>query len=390
MTQTPPMKPFSVISPGRVNLLGEHVDYNGGIVLPAAIDRAIRFEFTPLAEPVVRLEALDLGQQAAFSLNNLDEKQGLDGAPMPGFALYPAGVAWALQEAGYQPQGLHARYSSDLPIGAGLSSSAALEMGFALAWQHLAGWQIDPMRLAQLGQRAENAYVGVQSGLMDQFACRFGQEDHALRFDTRDLTWQALPLPPGTVIVIADSTQRRTLTGSNYNQRREECEEALKILQGYYPQAENLRDISPAMLKKQLHHLPPVLGMRALHVVVEIARVERAAPLLEAGDTEGFGELMNASHTSLKDLYAVSTPELDALVQIAQALPGCYGSRLTGAGFGGCTVSLVAADQAEAFQSKLVPAYLKQTGREARVFTCRAAQGVHVLEVGEALFTHPA
>lgn len=230
-------------APGRVNLLGEHVDYNQGAVLPAAIDRYMYFAGAPLEEPVVLLQALDLGEGAAFSLEDLESKVDLSGNPLPGWARYPAGVAWALQEAGFMVCGLQGVYSSDVPIGAGLSSSAAVEVAFAAAWESLSGWQIDCLELAQHCQRAENIYVEVNCGLMDQFTSACAVEGHALYFDTRDLTWERLPLPEGTAIVIADSGVRRELASSKYNQRRAECQRAVGLLREYKPELSSLRDI---------------------------------------------------------------------------------------------------------------------------------------------------
>jgi len=263
-------------APGRVNLLGEHVDYNGGPVLPAAIDRAVYMAASANTSGIIQLFARDLGEEISISLERLEEKQDLVGNPLPGWALYPAGVAWALKQAGMGTDGLQAVYSSDVPIGAGLSSSAAVEMVFAVAWQAFGGWSVDRMRLAHLCQRAENEYVGVASGLMDQFASAHGVEGHALYFDTRSLGWHAVPLPPGTVLAIADSGVRRSLTGSAYNERRAACEEAVAILSQDLPQIQSLRDVSLADFDRFRHHLPSTVDMRAEHVVSEIERVKSA------------------------------------------------------------------------------------------------------------------
>ncbi len=366
---------FTVVAPGRVNLLGEHVDYNDGIVLPAAINREVRIEVVELSEPIVRLHARDMGERAAFSLENLANKQDVSGAPLPDFALYPAGVAWALQHAGLEVRGMEAEYTSSVPIGAGLSSSAAVEVGFALAWQILAGFELTKMELAQLCQKAENLYVGVNSGLMDQFASAFGVAGHALRFDTRSLEWEPVPVPAEAAIVIADSTVCRSLAGSAYNDRRRDCEEAVRLLGEHLPGLTSLRQVSPETLKQFLPLLPERVGKRAKHVVEEIARVEAACQMLAEGDVSAFGQLMNASHVSLRELYEVSCPELDALVEIATGLPGCLGARLTGAGFGGCTVNLVKQEGAQNFITALANQYQQKTGKTARIYLCQAAQG---------------
>lgn len=373
----PTGKGFQIISPGRVNLIGEHVDYNDGVVLPAAIDREIRMQVRPLAEPLLTLHALDLGKSVSLPLTDLTARQDLEGNPLQTFALYPAGVAWALQEAGLSAPGMEVSYSSTIPIGAGLSSSAAVQVGFALAWQELAGWHLDPMRLVQLCQRSENRFIGVQSGLMDQFAVRFGVAEHALRFDTRSLAWQPVALPADTAIIIADSKVRRSLTTSAYNDRRADCESAVAAIQQRYPQVRALRDVTPGMLAEHKALLSSQVYARAQHVVEEIARVDDAIACLAMGNAAGFGQLMFASHFSLRDLYEVSCPELDILVEIAAGLPGCLGARLTGAGFGGCTVNLVDSEAAGKFTAKLGQAYLDRTGREASIYVCHAADGAH-------------
>lgn len=365
-----------VRAPGRVNLLGEHVDYNDGIVLPAAIDRAVSLAASPAADGIVRLCALDLSKQVAFRLEALEPRRDLDGAPLPHWAIYPAGVAWALREAGLAVMGMQAVYTSDVPIGAGLSSSAAVEVAFAAAWRALGGWELENLRLAQLCQRAENGYVGVNSGLMDQFASACGVEGHALVFDTRSLAWRPVALPPGAAIVVADSGMRRTLATSAYNDRRAACEHAVAGLQKYKPGLRSLRDIDTVEFAAYQEYLPKEARLRAEHVVKEIHRVEQAVTALQRGDAHMFGGLMFAGHRSLRDLYQVSLPELDALVEIARGLPGIYGARLTGAGFGGCTVNLIDAAQAEAFIQGLQQGYRQQTGKEARVYLCHASAGV--------------
>ena len=362
-------------APGRVNLLGEHVDYNDGPVLPVAIDRAVYLAAAPNNSGIVQLYAADIGGEISFDLERLDYKKDLSGHALPGWALYPAGVAWALQKAGMEMQGMQAIYSSDIPIGAGLSSSAAIEMVFAVAWQTLGGWAAERMTLARLCQQAENEYVGVACGLMDQFASAHGVAGHALYFDTRSLDWEPVPLPQDTVLVIADSGVRHSLTNSAYNERRAECEQAVEILQQDLPQIQSLRDVTPAAFYKYRRNLPPTVRLRAEHVINEIERVQSAAAALREGDKEKFGALMFAGHTSLRDLYNVSTPELDNLVEIALDLPGCLGARLTGAGFGGSTINLVEGTNSGDFIQGLAEGYLRKSGRTAKVYLCKASQG---------------
>ena len=369
----------TILSPGRVNLLGEHVDYNNGPVLPVAIDLTLTLEFSPLSSNQIILHALDLGKTARFSLADLDKKIDLEGQPLPHFALYPAAVAWACQRAGLPMKGMEASYSSNIPIGSGLSSSAAVEVAFAQAFKTLGKWDIDRMTLVKLTQQAENDYVGVNSGIMDQFAVLFGQKDHALYLDTATLAWESVPLPPDVAIIVADSQEPRELAGSAYNDRRSACQQAVKALQRHLPAITSLRDISPETYQQYSQDLPEKIRMRGQHVVEEIARVEKSVQLLKAGDVESFGKLMIQGHESLRDLYEVSTPELNALVEIALAQPGCYGARLTGAGFGGCTVNLVRDDRAEAFIQNVEAQYADRMGKAARLYHCHASQGAHLI-----------
>jgi galactokinase len=362
-------------APGRVNLLGEHVDYNQGIVLPAAIDRAVSLMAKASSDDRVSLAALDLEQQVAFRLSEVEKRCDIEGKPLPGWALYPAGVAWALQKASLAIPGMQVVYHSDVPIGSGLSSSAAVEVAFASTWQALSNWQVDQLELAQICQKAENQYVGVSSGLMDQFTSACGVEGHVLCFDTRSLEWSALDMPPSTAIVIADSGIRRSLASSAYNDRRAACERAVKLLQKYLPQIQSLRDVSTVEFAAYSPYLPTEVAKRAEHVVKEIHRVDQAIIALRRGDARMFGGFMYASHKSLRDLYEVSIPELDSLVNIARGLPGIYGARLTGAGFGGCTVNLVDERQASVFMEGLRGEYREKTGRDAQVYLCQASRG---------------
>jgi len=375
------VKPKLLIrAPGRVNLLGEHVDYNGGPVLPAAIDLAVYLAGSPTNSNLVQLYAPDIGKEITFSLDNLGVKQDTDANPLPNWARYPAGVAWAIQQSGRQVSGLQAVYASDVPIGAGLSSSAAVEMAFALFWQVIAGWEADRMTLSLICQQAENQYVGVSSGLMDQFASAHGVRDHALLFDTRSLDWEAVPLPADTSLVVADSGVRRSLTTSAYNERRASCERAVELLRADLPNIQSLRDVSLDEFNQLRQNLPPEVRKRAAHVIKEIERVFSAVAALRSGDQQTFGQLMYAGHASLRDLYQVSTPELDALVEIASEIPGCIGARLTGAGFGGSTINLVEQDHTDAFIQGLRQGYFQATGNETEVYLCQASQGAELVK----------
>jgi len=370
---------FQLQAPGRVNLIGEHVDYNDGPVLPAAIDREVTFLAARNETTIVHLHALDLNQEIHFSMENLELKRSRQGIPLPDWAIYPAGVAWSLQKSGIEPMGIDVLYTSNIPIGAGLSSSAAIEVGFARLWVRIAGLEMGCLELAQLCQWAESQYVGVSVGLMDQFAAACGIEGHALYFDTRSLAWQPLPFPDTVAIVIADSGIRRNLADSLYNQRRSACEQAVEMLRSKMPEIKSLRDVPTTEFMAYSPYLPDELRKRAEHVVKEIARVESAVNALVREDFKIFGALMYASHNSLCDLYEVSTPELDTLVGLTRKIQGCYGARLTGAGFGGCTVNLVDSSQAESFIHSLKYAYQNATGIQAQVYLCHASQGARFI-----------
>ncbi len=387
---------FVALAPGRVNILGEHVDFNDGFVLPAAIDRATYIAFAPADEQPERstLVAADFQKEVSFTLESIAAKTAADGSALPEWAHYPAGVAWALTEAGLTAPAMQAVFASDVPRGAGLSSSASVEMAFALAWQTLSavegsavegsavegdGWELPPMQRALLGQKAENQYVGVNCGIMDQFASACGVSDRLLLLDCRSLEWQVLPVPEDVAIVIADTSVRRKLTDGAYNQRRQACEDAVKILSAHLPGVKALRDVSVEDFNRLSDQLPGLVERRARHVVEEIERSRRAIPLLEQGKIREFGQIMNECHASLRDLYEVSIPELNAMVEIAQSLPGCFGARLTGAGFGGCTVNLVEKSIAEAFAAQLASQYEGKTGLKPEIYICQASDGARVV-----------
>jgi galactokinase len=368
-----------VRAPGRVNLLGEHVDYNDGFVLPAAIDRATYVAFSPTGTDLSTLAAVDFNQQASFSPQTIPLKAQMDGSPLPEWAHYPAGVMWSLNEKQLKTQGMTAVFASNVPRGSGLSSSASVEMAFMLAWQALSDWTLPSMQRALLGQKAENQYVGVNCGIMDQFASACGVENKLLLLDCRSLEWKPIPLPEDVAIVIADTTIRRKLTSGEYNKRRAACEEAVRLLQQDLPGIRSLRDVSVEEFNRFADKLPEQVSKRARHVVEEIERSNQAEALLEAGNLRHFGELMNQCHASLRDLYEVSSPELNAMANVAQSLDGCYGARLTGAGFGGCTVNLVAQEQAETFSERLAKGYQSQTGYQPEIYITRASNGAELL-----------
>jgi galactokinase len=360
---------FLVRSPGRVNLLGEHVDYNDGLVLPAATDRAVWLAVAGAAGSESRIVSVDFGDEARF---------GASADTDVGWARYPAAVVKTLTAVGRNAPAMVAAMASDVPIGSGLSSSAAVEVAWVLACKALGGWAIEPAEIAELCRRAENESIGVASGIMDPFAITHARAGHLLFLDCRSLEWEPVPFPSGVAIVIADSGIRRALGDTGYNRRRIECREALRELRRWLPGLESLRDVSAADLDRFESRLSPVSRRRTRHVVEEIARVEAAVTGLRMGGVRALGEAIDGSHRSLRDLYEVSRPELDALVAMARAIPGCHGARLTGAGFGGCTVNIVAAGAEREFCDGLARDYEARIGIRSRVWASPAADGASV------------
>jgi len=369
------------VAPGRVNLIGEHLDYNEGHVLPVAIDRSIMVAFSPRQDGRVRMYSLDFEQESAFDPEDIQRD------PEAPWSDYVRGVAWALREAGHRPSGLDAALQGDVPVGAGLSSSAALEVASLGAFDAVSSLRLERRELALLGQRAENGFVGVACGIMDQMTAALSRAGHALLIDCRSLEHEAVPVPledsgsGGSAdlrMVVADSGVRRALLGSQYNVRRQECQQAAELLAAAITDrpVTALRDVRPEDLARHCDALPPNVLKRARHVVEEERRVLLSVEALRTGNVEAFGEMLDASHRSLRDDYEVSCPELDLLVELAWAEPGVLGSRLTGAGFGGCTVSLVRAEAVETFRERVVARYCAETGREGRMYVCRAADGL--------------
>ena len=368
-----------VRAPGRVNLIGEHTDYNDGFVLPMALERAAWIALTPRDDGVVRMIATDLGQEGVFDVATA-RRRDARGDPHDregGWLEYPRGVAWALQDAGHALRGFDGALASDVPRGAGLSSSAALELAVAAAFAASSALAWDPPAMARAMQRVENLWVGVQSGIMDQLIGAAGVAGHALLIDCRDLTLRPVPLPDGVAVVVLDTSTRRGLVGSAYNDRRAACERVAAALG-----VRALRDVDERTLAAA-EGLDPIDRRRARHVVAENARTLDAADALAAGDVVRVGALMDASHASLRDDFEVSSPALDALVAAAGAAPGCLGARMTGAGFGGCAVALVAADALGAFVAATTQAYRTATGLEAAAYPSRAAAGAAAVPMTE-------
>ncbi len=362
---------FVVRAPGRVNLIGEHTDYNAGFVLPMAIDRAVWVAARPRDDRQILAHALDFDQTARFSLDGLANTTA-------GWAEYLKGVAWALQEAGYDLRGWEGVLAGDVPRGAGLSSSAALEMAAARTFAAASDFPWDAAQMARVGQRAENAWVGVNCGVMDQMISAAGRAGHALLIDCRSLEIEAVPLPADTVIVVLDTATRRGLVDSAYNERRAQCEAAARFFD-----APALRDVSAAQYEARAAGLDAVTRRRARHVIGENARVLQAVAAMRRGDAVELGRLMDASHASLRDDFEVSSAALDAMAACARHSEGCYGARMTGAGFGGCAVALVRAGCAPVFADGVTACYRAATGLTPRVYVCRATSGAQVIPAAE-------
>jgi galactokinase len=360
-------------APGRVNLIGEHTDYNDGFVLPAAVDRGVAVAARRVAGDTFTLHAADLGESCTFSAHTLARD------PAHAWADYFKGVVWALAQRGLDLPACAAVITGDLPQGAGLSSSAAYEVATTLLLSTLGGFGLSPLEIAQLARAAENGFVGVACGIMDQMASVFGEPGRALFLDCRSLAHEPVALPAGLEIVVVNSGVRHSLASSAYNERRAACEEGVRSLAAARPGVRALRDVSPDDEAQLFARLPPVVRRRCRHVVSENARVGDAVAALRAGDTARLATVMAASHASLRDDYEVSCPELDLLVELAQPLPGCHGARLTGAGFGGCTVNLVETAAVASFSEAVAAGYRSRTGQAPELYVFAPSAGARVL-----------
>jgi galactokinase len=355
-----------VRAPGRVNLIGEHTDYNDGFVLPLAIDRAAWIALQPRDDRRVVVHSVDYDETKEFSLDGLAHAK-------EGWLEYLKGTAWSLADAGYHLSGWEGVLAGDVPLGAGLSSSAALEMATARAFAAVGNLPWDAPAMAKLGQRAENKWVGVNCGIMDQLISAAGKANHALLIDCRTLDCTPVPFPAGTAVVVLDTATRRGLVDSAYNERRACCEAAAKFFQ-----VKALRDVSVEQFQLRADGLDPVARRRAMHVITENDRTEKAAEAMRRGDARTLGALMNQSHESLDRDFEVSSEALNAMVANARRHPACFGARMTGAGFGGCAVALIDAKQADDFVRQTAAGYEKQTGNVPTVYVCTATNGAEV------------
>ncbi len=358
---------FLVRAPGRVNLIGEHTDYNDGFVLPMAIDRAAWIGLRRRDDRKVRLRSLEYQATAEFSLDELEQGKG--------WAEYVKGVASELIAAGLPVEGWEGVLGGNVPSSAGLSSSAAVELAVARAFAAVAGFAWDPVRMAKVGQRAENHWVGVNSGIMDQMASAAAQAGHALFLDCRSLEYEQVPVPDGVAVVVMDTSTRRGLVDSAYNERRAQCEAAAAFFG-----VPALRDVSLERFEEERGKMKDEVVMRrARHIITENRRVLDAVAAMRAGEVQKLGQLFNESHASLRDDFEVTNEALNQIVEAAQAQSACYGARMTGAGFGGCAVALIDDGKVGEFVGAVEAGYRQRSGLEAQMYVCQASEGASVV-----------
>jgi galactokinase len=371
-----PGKPFLVVSPGRVNLIGEHTDYNEGFVLPGATDKAVVFAVAHRADALCHFVSRDFDQEYRCELGHFHR------SPLR-WPDYVQGVLDQFVKAGHRLGGINCVFGGDIPIGAGMSSSAAIEGGLAFALNALFDLRLDSLTLVKLAQKAENEFVGVRCGIMDQFINIHGRAKSVLKLDCRSLAFEHIPFEREDLrVVISDTLVRRELASSEYNVRRAQCEAGVAALRVHDPAIRSLRDVSLDLLRDHRSELDPVVYRRSEYVVRENTRVVEASAALARNDFAVFGGLMNLSHAGLRDDYEVSSPELNALVEAARRVPGVLGSRMMGAGFGGCTISLVEASAVPDFEARVVREYEVETGRAPKIHVVRIEAGTQAVDLG--------
>jgi len=362
-------QPLIFRAPGRVNLIGEHTDYNDGFVMPAAIGFYTWIAAGRRQDRTLHVRSEEFGETVDLPLD------ALAGPPRKHWSDFVRGVAAVLQTKGTHLSGANLIIQGQVPMGAGLSSSASLEVATGLALLSVAQAHVPPLELVKMCQRAEHEYVGTRCGIMDQFIAVFASAGHALLLDCRSLEYESLSIPDNARLVICNSMVKHELASGEYNRRRADCETGVKVFRQRLPHVHALRDVSMNDLSAHKSELTEVVYLRCRHVISENQRVLDAAAALRAGDLEQFGRLMYESHRSLRDDYEVSAKELDLLVEIASSCEGVFGSRMTGGGFGGCTITLVRSDGVEQFRQKIVKKYKEQTGIRADLYVCSPAQG---------------
>lgn len=365
-------------APGRVNLIGEHTDYNDGFVLPAAIEFYCWVAAGHRSDGKLVVHSETFKETVEANLNSLDPPRRKH------WFNYPLGVAWALQGAKKQLRGANLLICGDIPLGAGLSSSAAIEVAVGFALLQQSGLAVGRTELARLCQKAENDFVGARVGIMDQFVACHGSASHALLLDCRSLEYKLVKLPAGIQLVICNTMVKHEIASGEYNRRRAECEEGVRILRAVLPEIRALRDVTAAQLEERRQLLSPKMYARCRHVITENDRVQRAVRAFESGDLRLLGPLMSKSHCSLRDDYEVSCKELDLMAEIASAQRGVIGARMTGGGFGGCTVNLVESGAVEAFRQNVAAEYLTRTGLKPEIYVSTASDGVQVIDANSS------
>lgn len=367
-------EPLIVVSPGRINLIGEHTDYNDGFVLPAAIDKKIVYAVALNGTRQCNAHAVFTNETVSFDLHHV--------VPTPGWINYLMGVVYQLQQGNYPVEGFDCVIAGDIPVGAGMSSSAAVEGGLVAALDEIFQYGMSRMDMALLGQRAEHSFPGVKCGIMDQFANLHGKKDQVVRLDCRSLEYEYFPFDfPEYRIVLCNSMVHHSLASSEYNVRRQQCEEGVKSIQAQHPEVQSLRDATMPMLEAVKAQLPAKVYDRCKYVIEEIQRVQDATALLKKGDLETFGQLMYATHEGLSVLYEVSCPELDFLVSLAKERPEVTGARVMGGGFGGCTINLVKQDKVDAFREFVTARYQQQFGKVPEIYVTTIENGTTVRKV---------
>jgi galactokinase len=362
-------------APGRVNLIGEHTDYNDGFVMPVAIDFSTWVKVSPLEQRKLQIYSANFNEEIEVDLDDPNL------APRGHWSDYPLGVAVMLDKTGHRLRGARLQIRGEVPIGSGLSSSAAVEVATACALAANSGLNIEPRELALLCQRAENEFAGARVGIMDQFISLFGQAQKALMLDCRSLEFRLLPLPDNVRLLICNTMVKHELASSAYNERRAQCEVGVKYLAQLLPNVTALRDVTIEEFEQFGRDLPEVVYRRCRHVVTENARVLAAANALERGDLNDFGRLMAESHQSLRDDYEVSCKELDLIVDLARKVEGVYGARMTGGGFGGCTVNLVAQERVEEFRQFVGDSYREATKLTPEIYVSTASDGASEVKI---------
>ncbi len=366
-----------VRSPGRVNLIGEHTDYNEGFVLPASIDRALIFVVSARNDGLCCFYAADLKDEFSVALTSIERTQ-------KGWPNYLLGVIEELKKMGLSIPGCDVVFGGDIPIGAGMSSSAAVECGFAFALNQLFNFGISSMELVKLGQRCENNFVGLNCGIMDQFVNIFGEDRKVLKIDCRSLAFEYFPFERDDLaLVLCETEAKRSLASSEYNIRRRQCETGVGILQKHKREIRSLRDVSPELLNEHRNEMEPIIFQRCAYVVGENQRVLQACEDLHRNDFRAFGGQMYLSHSGLRDGYQVSSPDLDFLVDAASSIDGVLGARMMGAGFGGCTINLVEQKGVDNFVEEMKKSYRHRTGKESNVYVTHIQSGTCLLPMIE-------